>query len=68
MVDEQNIRSVDRVVAEVTHHLTQARRIRVIYVELVDRKRCKQLVKSSPQQVLRTGDLVGTSAINWTIF
>lgn len=37
MVDEQNIRSVDRVVAEVTHQLTQARRIRVIYVELVDR-------------------------------
>ena len=38
MVDEQKIRSVDRVVAEVTHQLAQSRRIRVIYVELVNRK------------------------------
>ena len=53
MVDEQNIRSVDRVVAEVTHHLTQARRIRVIYVELVDRKTLQAAKIIRPgQQVL----------------
>jgi pantoate--beta-alanine ligase len=37
MIDE-GIRSVDRVLAEVTHHLSQSRRIRVIYVALVDRE------------------------------
>lgn len=37
MVAEQKVRSVDRVVAEVTHYLAQSRRLRVIYVELVDR-------------------------------
>lgn len=53
MVDEQNIRSVDRVVAEVTHHLTKARRIRVIYVELVDRKTLQPAKAIHPgQQVL----------------
>lgn len=35
---EQGVRNVDRVVAEITHHLSQSRRIRVIYVQLVDRK------------------------------
>jgi pantoate--beta-alanine ligase len=53
MVNEQNIRSVDRVVAEVTHHLTQARRIRVIYVELVDRTTLQAAREIKPgQQVL----------------
>jgi pantoate--beta-alanine ligase len=37
MVDE-GIRSVDRVLAEVSHSLSQSRRIRVIYVALVDRE------------------------------
>ena len=37
LVDE-GIRSVDRVLAEVTHHLSQSRRLRVIYVALVDRE------------------------------
>jgi pantoate--beta-alanine ligase len=36
MVDS-GTRSVDRVVAEVTHHLANSRRIRVIYVQIVDR-------------------------------
>ncbi|MDQ8195955.1 pantoate--beta-alanine ligase [Coraliomargarita sp. SDUM461004] len=31
-------RSVDRIVAEVTHHLLLSRRIRVIYVQVVDRE------------------------------
>jgi pantoate--beta-alanine ligase len=36
LVDE-GIRSVDRVLAEVTHILSQSRRLRVIYVAMVDR-------------------------------
>lgn len=36
MVDA-GTRSVDRIVAEVTHHLSMSRRIRVIYVQVVDR-------------------------------
>ncbi len=34
---ESGTRNVDRVVAEITHHLTQSRRVRVIYVQIVDR-------------------------------
>lgn len=53
MVEVHNIRSVDRVVAEVTHHLAQARRIRVIYVELVDRTTLQPARAIKPgQQVL----------------
>jgi len=37
MVQEDGVRSVDRVVAEITHHLSIARSVRVIYVEIVDR-------------------------------
>lgn len=37
MIDS-GTRSVDRVVAEVTHHLSISRRIRVIYVQIVDRE------------------------------
>ncbi|MGB0744306.1 MAG: pantoate--beta-alanine ligase [Opitutales bacterium] len=37
MVNE-GTRSVDRVVAEVTHHLSQHRRVRMIYVQVVDRE------------------------------
>ena len=33
---EQGVRNVDRVVAEVIHHLSQCRRIRVLYVQVVD--------------------------------
>jgi pantoate--beta-alanine ligase len=35
---ESGTRSVDRLVAEVTHHLSMHRRIRVIYVNVVDRE------------------------------
>jgi pantoate--beta-alanine ligase len=35
---ETSTRSVDRIVAEVTHHLSLFRRIRVIYVQVVDRE------------------------------
>lgn len=34
---ESGTKSVDRIVAEVTHHLMHSRRIRVIYVQVVDR-------------------------------
>ncbi len=34
---DQGIRVVDRIVAETTHYLTQSRRLRVIYVKIVDR-------------------------------
>ena len=37
MVHEDGVRSVDRVVAEITHHLSVARSVRVIYVQIVDR-------------------------------
>jgi pantoate--beta-alanine ligase len=33
---EQGIRNVDRILAEVTHHISQVRRLRVIYVAAVD--------------------------------
>ncbi len=35
---ESGTKSVDRIVAEVTHHLSLSRRIRVIYVQVVDRE------------------------------
>jgi len=35
---ENGTRNVDRVVAEITHHLTLSRRVRVIYVQIVDRE------------------------------
>lgn len=38
LVEEDGVRNVDRVVAEITHHLTQSRRLRVIYVQVVDRE------------------------------
>lgn len=34
----QGTRSVDRIVAEITHHLSLHRRVRVIYVQVVDRE------------------------------
>ena len=37
MVHAGGVRSVDRVVAEITHNLSIARSVRVIYVQIVDR-------------------------------
>ena len=37
MVEEDGVRSVDRVVAEITHKLLSSRRIRIIYAQVVDR-------------------------------
>ena len=36
MVQKEGVRSVDRVVAEITHDLMLSRRIRIIYVQIVD--------------------------------
>ncbi len=35
---EKNVRSVDRIVAEITHHISHSRRVRLIYVQVVDRE------------------------------
>lgn len=35
---EEGTRSVDRIVAEITHHLSLHRRVRVIYVQVVDKE------------------------------
>ena len=35
---EQGTRSVDRIIAEITHHLAAQRRVRLIYVQVVDRE------------------------------
>jgi len=40
MVDD-GVRSVDRVVAEITHTLSLSRKVRVIYVQIVDRETMK---------------------------
>lgn len=37
MTEEDGVSSVDRVVAEITHMLLSSRRIRIIYVQIVDR-------------------------------
>ena len=50
MVAEQGVRSVDRVVAEVTHHLSLSRRIRVIYVHIVDRDTMEPAREIIPDQ------------------
>lgn len=36
MVHDEGVRSVDRIVAEVTHELLSSRRIRIIYIQVVD--------------------------------
>ena len=38
---EEGVRSVDRVVAEITHTLSLSRKVRVIYVQIVDRDTMK---------------------------
>lgn len=38
LVHDDGVRSVDRVVAEIIHHLSMACRVRVIYVQIVDRE------------------------------
>ncbi len=51
MVDS-GVQSADRIVAEVTHLLAAKRRLRVIYISVVDRTTMEQLREVSPGQCL----------------
>lgn len=48
----QGTRSVDRIVAEITHHLSAQRRIRIIYVQVVDRNTMEPSREIVPGQQL----------------
>lgn len=52
LVADQGVRNIDRVLAEVTHHLTQLRRIRVIYVVAVDPETMEPRREVVPGQTL----------------
>lgn len=49
---DRGIRNVDRVLAEVTHHISQVRRLRVIYVVAVDRETMEPLREIEPGKSL----------------
>jgi len=49
---ERGIRNVDRVVAEVIHHITQSRRLRVIYVSAVDPETMEPVKEIEPGKTL----------------
>ncbi|MGJ3242820.1 MAG: pantoate--beta-alanine ligase [Opitutales bacterium] len=51
-IADQGIRSVDRIMAEVTHLMSQSRRIRVIYVSLVDPLTMQPLKELKPGESL----------------
>ena len=51
MVDS-GVKSTDRLVAEVTHILAEKRRLRVIYISVVDRHSMEQLREIIPGQCL----------------
>jgi len=46
------VKSADRLVAEVTHIIAEKRRLRVIYISIVDRQTMEQLREISPGQCL----------------
>lgn len=54
---KQGITSTERVKAEVLHHLAQSRRLRVIYVEVVDRE------TMSPERSIRSGQSMILTAV-----
>lgn len=49
---ESGVKSADRLVAEVTHMIAAKRRLRVIYISVVDRDTMEQLREISPDQCL----------------
>lgn len=49
---ESGVKSTDRLVAEVTHLIAEKRRLRVIYISVVDRNTMEQLREISPGQCL----------------
>lgn len=54
---EKGFLSVDRIKAEVTHHLSQSRMIRIIYIEIVDKNTMR------PEREVRPGQSLLVSAI-----
>ena len=51
---EEGTRSVDRIVAEITHHLSLHRRVRVIYVQVVDKETMEHATEIVPGKQLVT--------------
>ena len=49
---EAGVKSTDRLVAEATHIITAKRRLRVIYISVVDRRTMDQLREVAPGQCL----------------
>ena len=49
---ENGVKSADRLVAEVTHIISNKRRLRVIYISVVDRQTMEQLREVVPGQCL----------------
>lgn len=49
---ESGVKSADRLVAEVTHIIAAKRRLRVIYISVVDRQTMEQLREVIPGQCL----------------
>jgi pantoate--beta-alanine ligase len=49
---ESGVRSTDRVVAEATHIIGQKRRLRVIYISVVDQRTMEQVREINPGQCL----------------
>ncbi|OYV47963.1 MAG: hypothetical protein B7X06_02260, partial [Verrucomicrobia bacterium 21-51-4] len=56
LIDE-GARSPERVLAEVTHHLTRSRRIRVLYVALVDKDTLEPVRNLEPRQGVLTASV-----------
>ena len=52
MILTSGVRSADRLVAEVTHLIAAKRRLRVIYISVVDRNTMEQLREISPGQCI----------------
>lgn len=49
---EQGVKSTDRLVAEATHIITQKRRLRVIYISVVDSRSMEQIREVAPGECL----------------
>ena len=49
---ESGVKSTDRVVAEATHIIAQKRRLRVIYISVVDRRTMEQIREILPGECL----------------
>jgi len=52
LVDELGVRNIDRVIAEATHIISERRRTRVIYVQIVDRETMQPMREIVPGRSL----------------